>query len=126
MCLCACVCVKVNKGIIVICRCVLVPGRLQQRIYRTMALCWRTHLSQRGEVRGPDRRKITQEQTSLNLRGAMEGWNEGEIKKKGAGTWRKGWKEEETEWLNTRRNGGLLRKVRSETSELNVEWKLKV
>lgn len=42
-----------------------------------MALCWRTHLSQRGEVRGPDRRKITQEQTSLNLRGAMEGWREG-------------------------------------------------
>ena len=46
-----------------------------------MALCWRTHLSQRGEVRGPDRRKITQEQTSLNLRGATEGWREGEIKR---------------------------------------------
>lgn len=38
-----------------------------------MALCLSTHLSQRGEVRWPDRRKITQEQTSLNLRGAMEG-----------------------------------------------------
>lgn len=59
----------------------LVPGRLQRRIRRTMALCWRTHLIQRGEVRGPDRRKITQEQTSLNLRGATEGWREGEIKR---------------------------------------------
>lgn len=76
MCLCVCVC-KVNKGIIVACRCVLVPGRLQRRIWRTMALCFNTHLSQRGEVRGPDRRKITQEQTSLNLRGAMEGGRRG-------------------------------------------------
>ncbi len=28
-------------------------------------------------MRGPDRRKITQEQTSLNLRGAIEGQREG-------------------------------------------------
>lgn len=70
--LCARVC-KVNKGIIVGCRCVLVPGRLQQRILRTMALCFSTHLSHREEVRGPDRRKITKEQTSLNLRGVRGG-----------------------------------------------------
>lgn len=57
------------------------PGRLQQRILRTMALCWRTHLSHRGEVRGPDHSKITQEQTSLNARGAMEGWREEKIKR---------------------------------------------
>lgn len=78
---CSCVC-KVNKGIIVGCRCVLVPGRLQRRIWRTMALCFSTHLSHRGEVRGPDRRKITKEQTSLNLRGAMEGGRRGLKKKK--------------------------------------------
>lgn len=36
-------------------------GRLQQRIKRTMGLCVGTHLRQRGEVRGPDRRKITQD-----------------------------------------------------------------
>ncbi|KAK5900016.1 hypothetical protein CesoFtcFv8_009432 [Champsocephalus esox] len=46
-----------------------------------MALCWRTHLSQRGEVRGPDRREITQEQTSLNLRGPTQRCREGEIKR---------------------------------------------
>ena len=33
---------------------------------------WR-HLSLPGEVRGLDHREITQEQTSLNLLGAMEG-----------------------------------------------------
>lgn len=47
-----------------------------------MALCFSTHLSHRGEVRGPDRRKITKEQTSLNLRGAMEGGRRGLKKKK--------------------------------------------
>lgn len=76
VCACACVLVRVcagNKGIIVGCRCVLVPGRLQRRIRRTMALCSSTHLSQRGEVRGPDRWKITKEQTSLNPRGGTEG-----------------------------------------------------
>lgn len=65
-----------KKGIIVGCRCVLVPGRLERRICRTMALCSSTHLSQRGEVRGPDRWEITKEQTSLNPRGATEGWKE--------------------------------------------------
>lgn len=76
VCACACVLARVcagNKGIIVGCRCVLVPGRLQRRIRRTMALCSSTHLSQRGEVRGPDRWKITKEQTSLNPRGGTEG-----------------------------------------------------
>lgn len=81
MCVCVGVC-KVNKAIIVGCRCVLVPSRLQQRFMGTMAPCWRTHLSQSGEVRGPDRRKITQEQTSLNQGGgATRGLKErGEIK----------------------------------------------
>lgn len=41
-----------------------------------MALCSSTHLSQRGEVRGPDRCKITKEQTSLNLRGGWGRWRE--------------------------------------------------
>lgn len=76
MCVCVRACTfvrKGNKGIIVGCRCVLVPGSLQRRICRTMALCSSTHLSQRGEVRGPDRCKITKEQTSLNPRGGTEG-----------------------------------------------------
>lgn len=80
MCACVRACTfvcKGNKGIIVGCRCVLVPGSLQRRICRTMALCSSTHLSQRGEVRGPDRCKITKEQTSLNPRGGTGGLKEG-------------------------------------------------
>lgn len=102
-----------------------------------MALCWRTHLSQRGEVRGPDRRKITQEQTSLNLRGAMKGWREGgegEIKKKKRCRNVEGEMEGESEKHGGRDNGakyleewGELRIVETEggglesQSELNVE-----
>lgn len=37
-----------------------------------MSVCVSTHLSQGGQVRGPDGREITQEQNSLNLGGGGE------------------------------------------------------
>lgn len=85
-----------------------------------MALCFSTHLSQRGEVRGPDRRKITQEQTSLNLRGG--GWREGGgvkrcRKEEGGMKGERGMGE--NEGLKTGRTGGL-KKVEMEGKSLKV------
>lgn len=82
-----------------------------------MALCFSTHLSQRGEVRGPDRRKITLEQTSLNLRGAMEGGRRGKkVQERGGRDERR---EGHGGGLNTGRTGGL-KKVEMEGKSLKV------
>lgn len=70
--MCVGVC-ELNKAAIVVAGVCLEPTRLQPKIWRTMSLCLSTHLSQRGQVRGPDGREITKENSLKLWRGGGGG-----------------------------------------------------